>query len=68
MVLFGLAKLLRVYVDAAPTMTQVYGASAGIVGAMLAAYVGAFAVILGGVVAAVSQECARHTGAFRTSR
>ena len=67
-VLFGLAKLLRVYVDAAPTMTQVYGASAGIVGAMLAAYVGAFAVILGGVVAAVSQECARHTGAFRTSR
>ena len=56
LVLFGIAKLLRVYVDAAPTMAQVYGTSAGIVGAMLAAYVGAFAVILGGVVASTMQK------------
>ena len=49
--------VLRLYVDAAPNMSQLYGTAAGVVAGMLAAYAGAF-VVLVSALAARPVQCA----------
>ena len=59
--LYLLAMVLRLYVDAAPNMSQLYGTAAGVVAGMLAAYAGAFVVLVSALAARVGGQMRADT-------